>query len=330
MDKAERIARLDELAEQAIDAWELEVAGLKLVSASENTVYRVNTRSGRDFALRIHRPGYHTFQELVSEQQWTAALRTSGVEAPEPLLTRDGHGYATIKFPGSAESRNVGIVEWIDGVPLAQIIDQASDEQTVAQRFEQLGSIAARIHNQATQWALPADFQRHAFDAEGLMGDAPFWGPFWELPQLKPAQRTKILKARSTIRETLTDYGKDPNIYSLMHADLHPHNVLVDDEHLYVIDFDDAGFGWHQYELAVALYSYTGERNFETVRDALIAGYRSERSLDNTALELLLMFLLVRSLVLLGWIHGRPELDRSEFLPRLIDRACMEIEELGL
>lgn len=330
MDKAERIARLDELAEQAIDAWELEVAGLKLVSASENTVYRVNTRSGRDFALRIHRPGYHTFQELVSEQQWTAALRTSGVEAPEPLLTRDGRGYATIKFPGSAESRNVGIVEWIDGVPLAQIIDQASDEQTVAQRFEQLGSIAARIHNQATQWALPADFQRHAFDAEGLMGDAAFWGPFWELPQLKPAQRTKILKARSTIRETLTDYGKDPNIYSLIHADLHPHNVLVDDEHLYVIDFDDAGFGWHQYELAVALYSYKGERNFETVRDALIAGYRSERSLDNTALELLLMFLLVRSLVLLGWIHGRPELDRSEFLPRLIDRACMEIEELGL
>lgn len=326
----EHSTRLQAVAERALDEWDLEVTELKLVSASENTVFRVTTEGERAYALRVHRPGYHTLAELNSELQWTAALNGSGVRTPKPLLTRKGRGYATVPFPHSSETRHVGMVEWIDGVPLARVIDQATDEETVAQRFVQLGRIAARIHNQAVEWRLPDDFERHAFDADGLMGDAPFWGPFWDLPQLKRAHRKQILVARSTIAALLTDYGKEHGTYSLIHADLHPHNLLVDGEDLYIIDFDDAGFGWHQYELAVALFSYQGEARFDTIRDALIMGYRSERAIDDHALELLPMFLLIRALVLLGWIHHRPELDRSEFLPRLIALACAQAEELRI
>ncbi len=326
----EHSARLQAVAERALDERDLEATELKLVSASENTVFHVATEGERAYALRVHRPGYHTLAELNSERQWTAALNGSGLRAPQPLLTRDGRSYATVAFPDSNETRHVGIVEWIDGVPLARIIEQATDEETVAQHFVQLGRIAARIHNQAMDWRLPTDFQRHAFDADGLMGEAPFWGPFWDLPQLQSAQRKQILAARRAIHEALTDYGKERGTYSLIHADLHPHNLLVDGEDLHVIDFDDAGFGWHQYELAVALFSYQGEARFDTIRDALIAGYRSERAIDDEALELLPMFLLIRALVLLGWIHHRPELDRSKVLPRLIAAACALTEELHL
>ena len=38
----------------------------------------------------------------------------------------------------------------------------------------------AAMHNQASAWQPPAGFKRHALDADGLMGEAPFWGPFWE------------------------------------------------------------------------------------------------------------------------------------------------------
>jgi Ser/Thr protein kinase RdoA (MazF antagonist) len=323
-------ARLEALAERALEAWAFDGSKLTLVSASENTVYRVDTDTGRSYALRIHRPGYHTFQELESEQRWTAALSEAGIAAPAPVPTCDGKRYATVQLPDASESRHVGVVEWIDGVPLARIIDEATNDELVAQRFEQLGVIAAKIHNQAAEWRVPDGFRRHAFDVEGLMGSTPFWGPFWELPQLKPGERRRILRARGAIRATLLDYGKEPTTFSLIHADLHPHNVMVDGERLYVIDFDDAGFGWHQYELAVALFYYKGEKNFDVMRAALIAGYRSERDLTDTALELLPMFLLIRALVLLGWIHGRPELDRTDVLRRLIRRACSEIEELGL
>ena len=38
----------------------------------------------------------------------------------------------------------------------------------------------------------------------------------------------------------------------MIHADAHLHNVFVDEDRTVLIDFDDCGFGWYAYELAVA------------------------------------------------------------------------------
>ena len=274
------------IAERALDEWDICAVGLELVSISENTVFRVDTDADETYVLRIHRPGYHNLAELNSEQQWTAALKQAGIGVPLPRLTRNGCGYATVPVPGSKETRHVGIVEWFEGVTLSSIMAQAPDMEALALHFDQLGRIAARIHNQAVSWQIPKDFQRHAFDADGLMGDAPFWGPFWVLPELKAAEREHILNARRAIYRTLSDYGKAGGTYSLIHADLHPHNLLVNGDQLHVIDFDDSGFGWHQYEIAVALDAYRKPFHFEVARDALIAGYRSERAISDAAIEL--------------------------------------------
>lgn len=318
------------IAEQALDAWDIPTVQLELISISENTVFRLDTDTGETYVLRIHRPGYHTLAELNSEQQWTAALKRAGIGVPLPRLTRDGRGYATVSVPGLMETRHVGIVEWFEGVTLSSIMAQAPDMQTLALHFNQLGRIAARIHNQAVGWQIPEGFQRHAFDADGFMGDTPFWGPFWVLPELKAAEREHILNARRAIHRVLSDYGKAGGTYSLIHADLHPHNLLVNGEQLHVIDFDDSGFGWHQYEIAVALDAYRKPPHFEVARDALIAGYRSERPISEAAIELLPIFLLIRSLALLGWLHERPEHNKGNRVRNLIQSACKQAEALGM
>ena len=323
-------ATLRTIAERALDEWDICAVGLELISISENTVFRVDTDSDETYALRIHRPGYHNLAELNSEQQWTAALKRAGIGVPLPRLTHDGRGYATIPVPGSTETRHVGIVEWFEGVTLSSIMAQAPDMQTLALHFDQLGRIAARIHNQAVSWEIPAGFQRHAFDADGFMGDTPFWGPFWVLPELTAAERAHLLNARRAIHHALSDYGKAKGTYSLIHADLHPDNLLVNGDRLHVIDFDDAGFGWHQYEIAVALDAYRKPPHFEVARDALIAGYRSERALSDAAIELLPMFLLIRSLALLGWLHERPEHNKGNRVRNLIQSACRQAEALGI
>ena len=323
-------ATLRTIAERALDEWNLRVTQIELISISENSVFRVDTDSGAPYVLRIHRPGYHTLAELNSEQQWTAALKQAGIGVPLPRLTRTGLGYATIPVPGSTETRYVGIVEWFEGVTLSSLMAQTPDMQTLALHFNQLGQIAARIHNQAVSWLVPEGFQRHAFDADGFMGDAPFWGPFWVLPELKAAEREHILKARRAIHRVLSDYGKEGGTYSLIHADLHPDNLLINGDQLHVIDFDDSGFGWHQYELAVALDAYRNPPHFEVARDALIAGYRLERPLSDEAIELLPMFLLIRSLALLGWLHERPEHNKGDRVRNLIQSACRQAEALGM
>jgi Ser/Thr protein kinase RdoA (MazF antagonist) len=105
--------------------------------------------------------------------------------------------------------------------------------------------------------------------------------------------------------------------FSLIHADLHPGNVLIDGDHLAVIDFDDAAFGWHLYDLAVALVFYQDHAHFAVFRDACLRGYGRVRSLPDDVVRLLPMFLLIRRLVQIGWINARPELaEWSEMTAR--------------
>lgn len=310
--------------------WDLEGAELQLVAVSENAVFRVDVTGGESFVLRIHRPGYHTLTELNAERQWTAALRQAGISAPAAVLTRQGHGYATVAVPGSDEVRHVGMVAWVDGMLLSRVIEQQSDQAARIPWFDRLGRIAAQIHNQAVQWPLPANFTRHALDADGFMGERPFWGRFWEIPQLKPAERKLVQQVREIIYQTLNEYDKTDGTYSLIHADLHADNVVVDGDRLHVIDFDDAGFGWHQYELAVALFSFQDEDNYDAIYKGLVQGYRSERRLDDRSLALLPMFLLIRGLALLGWMQQRPEIVPGPHIAKMISFVCTRAEQLQL
>lgn len=309
------------VAKTALTNWEIEEPEIELVSISENTVYKVSSRSGELFALRIHRPGYHDLDELKSELHWTTALQEAGVDVPSARLTRDGQGYAIVPLPGTKEERHVGVVEWVEGVNLSNLIADESDDGVLG-HIGRVGRIAAQIHNQASAWVPPSGFRRHGFDAEGFMGEAPFWGRFWDNPALTSDERALLCSVRPVIYKVLSRYEKSDDLYSMIHADLHDHNLLVSDQGMTVIDFDDAGFGWHQYELAVALFGFQGRPNFDAIVDALVQGYREVRALSDEALAMLPMFLLIRALALIGWIDQRPEIDRTDFLPQLIRQAC--------
>lgn len=140
-------AELRALAEQALSYWGLKPYKMELVSRNENTVFELNMSDGRAYALRIHRPEYHTLWELESELIWTQLLKDAGVSVPIGLRTLDGPGIATVVTPDGTSSRAVGLVEWIDGTRLAEVINSENDEGHISEQFGQIGRIVATIHN---------------------------------------------------------------------------------------------------------------------------------------------------------------------------------------
>ena len=84
--------------------------------------------------------------------------------------------------------------------------------------------------------------------------------------------------------------------------------------------------GRQLYEFAVALYSYEDDPHFDDLRDALLAGYRAVRPFAARDADLLPLFLLLRRLVILGWIWDRPELGNRDGLAEQIDAACSRVE----
>ena len=311
-------------AHRALEAFALDVTSTALVTVSENVTFKVGTSEGA-YVLRLHRPGYHDLAELESERLWIRALGAAGIDVPSPVRTRDGREYTRVDVRASGEQRYAGLTHWTEGEVLFDVLERLHDVATIEAYYEQLGALAAAMHDQATAWCVPVGFKRHSLDEDGLLGPTPFWGPFWEHPIFTAPERRLVIRVRDRIRERLVKFGRNASTYSLIHADLHSGNVLVHDGRLMVIDFDDAGFGWHPYDIAVALGYQRRHAHFAAMERAFVAGYRARRALPEPVLALVPTFMMVRDMAVLGWIHQRPELERTD-AGRIRDRLCAQCE----
>lgn len=295
----------------ALTAFPIDARDLTLVSLSENVTFRVTDgRDGKSYVFRLHRPGYHALHELVSERAWIWALAKAGIDVPEAVMTHDGQDYVPVTIPATGEQRFAGLASWTEGRLLSDVLAETADQKRVEESFKQLGAITAAMHNQASAWQPPPGFKRHALDSDGLMGMAPHWGEFWEHRSLSPAERRLLLDVRQRMHDLLSGLSREPHAYSVIHADLHPGNIVVDGDRLTVIDFDDAGFGWHQYDIATALTHWQTKPNAAEIESAFLAGYRATRPVSDEALSLIPQFRLIRWMATIGWFHQRPEINR--------------------
>jgi len=320
---AQQSARLHQLALNAIPYWALECIRVEPIKVRENAVFAVHTADQRRVVLRVHRLGYHSDASLRSELAWMRALAASGIEVPQVVPSRSGNAFEHIECDGVPGPRQVDVFEWIEGAQLGAVEQGlADDPRWVERTYAIVGELAARMHNQSCAWRAPAAFQRHSWCEEGLAGETPLWGRFWELAALQPGQRALFEQLRARLKQDLGHFGKTTDRFGLIHADLVPENILIDGDRLRIIDFDDAGFGWHMFEIATSLYFIRRDRLYETARDALVTGYRRHRALPDEHLRLLPMFLAARGTTYLGWVHTRKgEATALELLPQLVELA---------
>jgi Ser/Thr protein kinase RdoA (MazF antagonist) len=315
----------------ALARFGVEIDDLTLISVSENVTFRAFVRGEvNSYVLRLHRPGYHSLEELNSERGWLQALTDAGIAVPHPLPTPDRHYYVPVPVPAAKETRFAGLSKWIEGDIVAELGESAENAADLGPFFPQLGQLMARMHNQASAWTPPPTFRRHRLDIDGLLGQDPFWGPFWDHPVLSSSERHLLVSTRDRLRGSLERYGQESQTFSMIHADLHLANLLTHEDQLTAIDFDDAGFGWHQYDIAVALFHSRHIDEFEMARRSFLDAYRAIRPITDDDLALVPMFELIRGMALIGWKAQRPEVQwpegRFDALKDQVLRECATIE----
>ncbi len=318
----QQLGLLTRAANDALTHWDMAGADIDLIKFRENAVFDVKLNDRR-VALRVHRLGYHSDDALRSELQWMSALNEVGIETPVVVPSIDNGMFVRQPLNGLDAAVQIDVFEWIDGEQLGSVEEGLNDPEKITEAYFTIGALAAKVHNQSSRWELPENFNRHAWDAAGLAGDQPFWNKFWELKAASEEQREFLLRAKERVFDALDALPKTPDIYSMIHADLVTENVMVTANGIKLIDFDDAGFGWHLFELATVLYFLLDEPWYEQAKNALIDGYRSERRLSDEQLALLPLFLCARGFTYLGWVHTRPETETArELTPMLLDLAC--------
>ncbi|WP_374645491.1 phosphotransferase enzyme family protein [Tabrizicola sp.] len=291
------------LAEEAAGHWGGRV--IRLIRDRENHVFEMALPEGRA-ALRLHRAGYQSPEAIRSELWWCAELARAGLPVPAALPAGDG----ALLVPLS-DGRHASAIAWMEGEALGEAAKPFTRPlPQVLDLYHALGALLARVHRVTDGLVLPKGFSRPRWDLEGLVGEEPHWGRFWEHPVATPDQRTLLIRARDALRERLSgDIG-------LIHADVLRENVLVTDRSVSLIDFDDSGYGFRLHDLGTALVQTVQHPEHPQLRDALIAGYGTA---DSAMVE---AFVLARTLASVGWtmprlgpedpIH-RSHLARAEF-----------------
>jgi Ser/Thr protein kinase RdoA (MazF antagonist) len=299
-------------AETAAKAWGAHV--LRTLRDRENHVFEMGLPSGDRAALRLHRAGYQSPAAIRSELWWCAELARSGLPVPAALPALDGA--LLVRLP---DGRHASAIAWMAGEALGEAAKPFNRPlPQVLDAYHALGQLLARVHRTTDALTLPDGFTRPRWDLDGLVGDTPLWGRFWEHPAATSDQRATLVRARDALRERLAgDSG-------LIHADVLRENVLVNDRSVSLIDFDDSGFGFRLHDLGTALVQTFQHPEQPQIRAALMAGYGTGDQ------DMVKAFTLARALSSVGWTMPRLQPDDPVHKSHLARAISLAGQVLGL
>jgi Ser/Thr protein kinase RdoA (MazF antagonist) len=299
-------------AETAAKAWGAHV--LRTLRDRENHVFEMGLPSGDRAALRLHRAGYQSPAAIRSELWWCAELARSGLPVPAALPALDGA--LLVRLP---DGRHASAIAWMAGEALGEAAKPFNRPlPQVLDAYHALGQLLARVHRTTDALTLPDGFTRPRWDLDGLVGDTPLWGRFWEHPAATSDQRATLVRARDALRERLAgDSG-------LIHADVLRENVLVNDRSVSLIDFDDSGFGFRLHDLGTALVQTFQHPEQPQIRAALMAGYGTGDQ------DMVKAFTLARALSSVGWTMPRLQPDDPVHKSHLARAISLAGQVLGM
>ena len=295
---AGRARRVRRAAMAALDAYDLDVARVRLVTNETNGIFRVDGTDGRRFVLRVGRGGTigHTPTEVRSETEWLGALaRDTDLRVPAPVANRDGEAVTRVEVSGVPGARDCVLFHWVPG---RQLDDDLRPDTMAA-----YGALAASLHEHAATFRPSPEFgvvrydRVFPFDQPVILFD-PTRTSF-----VTDAQRD-VFRAGAEVVARAIESLRAGEPARVLHGDLHRWNVLVDRRSggaapaVAAIDFEDLCWGWPVQDLAIALYYLHEEPTYPEILAAFRAGYESVRPWPDVTGAEIATFIAGRAIVL--------------------------------
>ncbi len=308
-----------QVAAAVLPRYGLAGARLTLIGQAVNAVFRVDaplalpapadppsvpdTTPRRRFVLRVYQPagggyvGNRDTPSVMSELAWVRSLRyDAGLVVPDPILADDG----ALLVEDSGTWRCV-LSAWVPNRRLSTGLTPA--------RLERVGRFMGRMHRHAAAFVPPAGFTRPRWDWERLFGAASVLDPARGNPVFDAAGRDVFAALARHADEVMRALGQGPQVFGLIHSDLHQGNYLFQGRDVHAIDFDECGFGHYLFDIAVTLFALRRREDYGSLRAAFLQGYRREHALTERDEGYLETFLALRVVDFVNWIISWPSPD---------------------
>jgi len=292
--RAGQLRCLRQLAFKALTAYAVQAPRLTAIQHEGNTTFRVDSANGERYVLRIHHPTLRTVESVRSEMMWLAALhQKTDLVVPEPIRTLDGNLLTVTNVTEIPEPRICVLFRWIDGRFL--------DARLTPSQIERVGAFMARLQLHGAQFRPPDGFVRGRLDnlTEAARRMAGLGTSEARLRQKidQPADEavairlvtetcsaedgTHVATLIRKVRDIQRAVGQTSETFGLIHGDLHQGNYFFHNGQVRAIDFDDCGYGYYLYDIAVTLSEVNWRKDTPELRKGFLQGYRSVRDLPS-------------------------------------------------
>lgn len=312
--RRQQIERLQRLAEEALHLYGFEGASLSLLRLSQffNTSFRVMAPDGSHYVLRIHRPSSNPERKrvkIVSELWWMNRVHEDlRISTPRPVRTLSGEEVVRVGAPGVPEPRFCVLFHFVEG----RFLQRGQRPQ----HLEQVGVLAARLHDYSAQLTVPPWFTRNIVDR----ADEAFEDSVAGLLEREWSGDVAdtIRAAFPRFRDVQRRLGSGRDVFGVIHADIHHWNYLFDRGQIRLIDFDDSGWGHYLYDLAVTGQQIARLPQGPALWNALLTGYRRVRQLSAEHEATIEAFRVLREIQDLHFdLSQREDPTRAWLLPRI-------------
>jgi Ser/Thr protein kinase RdoA (MazF antagonist) len=292
--------RLRRLAWKALEQYELEVIRLSLVTNDMNGIFRVDTRAGEKWILRITLPeGGHNPDHVAAEMDWLSALgRETDLSVPRPLPARNGALVVEAGAPGVPESRLCTVFSWVRGTDLAEHLSPAN--------IARLGKLMARLHAHALTYRPPAELSLLRFDRVFPFPEPVIFFDEYFSAFFPPERRAVYQQAIDWVQSAIDRLNAGGEPMRLLHGDLHQWNVRYFRGVLSPIDFEDLMWGWPVQDIATTLYYFLNSDTYPSMREGFQEGYTCYSSWPERYPGEIDAFIAARALGLANFILNDP------------------------
>lgn len=253
------------------------------LNSLENRVFDLRQEDGSHLVVKFYRPGRWNTEAIAEEHRLLFALEDAEVPVCSPI-TRDGQslfehqGYCFAIWPRTG----------------GRLIDEFTPEL-----LYRIGGHVARIHRSAASLEF---HHRPKLDAQYMVTRHKDF--LFEQQMLPDKHRKTYLNHAQYLEAAASNMSKACD-YQCIHGDCHTGNMLLGDEGLFFLDFDDCMSGPAVQDLWMVV-SDQGDAALRK-RDAFLNGYERFANFPQDQLKYSELLRALRYLAYNGWIARRSD-----------------------
>ena len=292
--------------------YKLEGSTFKNVNHGFNSSFKVDAPDGCSYALRINTNSKKSASQVEAEIRLLELIAENRVvDSPLPVRTNLDQAYSKVSLDFLGNDVLAVLSHWIDGEDLG---DEIADTE-----LRQLGAAMAKLHKFASK--VPKELVNAFPRIDRTLFNSPD-NLRKDDPRFDQEMRSLIDQAFEISDAVFKEISKssDPIV---IHADLHPSNILKTSAGLAVIDFDDVGVGYEIQDLAITFFYL---RDMPGREDLVLEGYRSVTELPRMKSEQMEALLLSRQLLLINDLLDSTTAEEIEYTPEYIEISRLRLK----